>query len=60
MCGLKEDRILDSINTLTRQSTENRAAPRPVTDYLADNVSQQIVRLIFSYTAYVNATVWRK
>ncbi len=54
MTGLDKDTILDSIKIVT--STRMPI----VTDYDADNVAQKVVRIIMSYTGYVNRTVWKK
>lgn len=54
MTGLNKDTILDSIKVVT--STRMPV----VKDYDADNVAQKVVRIIMSYTGYVNRTVWRK
>ena len=60
MSGLKSERILDSIDIVTSQYTENKKAIHTISDYVADNVSRKVVRIILSYTDYVNRTVWHK
>ena len=60
MSGLKSERILDSIDIVTSQYTENKKAIHTISDYVADNVSKKVVRIILSYTDYVNRTVWHK
>ncbi|QQS18933.1 UDP-N-acetylglucosamine 2-epimerase (non-hydrolyzing) [Candidatus Saccharibacteria bacterium] len=54
MTGLDKDTILDSIKIVT--STRMPI----VKDYDVDNVSQKGVRIIMSYTGYINRTVWKK
>ncbi|MCA9347191.1 UDP-N-acetylglucosamine 2-epimerase (non-hydrolyzing) [Candidatus Saccharibacteria bacterium] len=53
MTGLDKDTVLDSIKVVT-----SKRMPI-VGDYDADNVAQKVVRIIMSYTGYVNRTVWR-
>ena len=60
MSGLNAERVLDAIDLVTSQYKENREVIRPIPDYAADNVSQKVVRIILSYTDYVNRTVWHK
>jgi len=60
MCGLRAERVIEAIDLVTAQSAGGRRAFRPVEDYGADNVSRKIVRIIASYTDYVNRTTWRK
>jgi len=54
MTGLDKDTVLDSIKVVTsgRMSV--------VVDYDVDKVAQKVVRIILSYTGYINRTVWRK
>ncbi len=54
MTGLDKDIVLDSIKIVTSQRMPI------VKDYDADNVAQKVVRIIMSYTGYVNRTVWKK
>ncbi len=54
MTGLDKETVLDSIKVVT--STRMPI----VKDYDADNVAQKVVRIIMSYTGYINRTVWRK
>ena len=60
MAGLNKDRIIEAIAVVTSQ---HLAEPRPikvVADYDVDNVSKKVLRIILSYTDYVNRTVWHK
>ncbi len=60
MSGLDARRVLESIEIVTKQHLENPGRIRRVADYEVDNVSAKMVRIIQSYTDYVNRTVWRK
>jgi UDP-N-acetylglucosamine 2-epimerase (non-hydrolysing) len=60
MTGLNKDRILESIDVVTSQFKENKRIIHTVSDYEADNVSKKVVRIILSYTDYINRTVWHK
>jgi UDP-N-acetylglucosamine 2-epimerase len=59
LAGLNPERILQSLEMVFLQQ-KNKVALRPVTDYTMPNVSEKVVRLILSYTDYVNRVVWRK
>jgi len=60
MSGLKPASVLNAVELVVRHQSQSRSAFRVVPDYEPDNVSRKIVRLIFSYTDYVNRVVWRK
>jgi UDP-N-acetylglucosamine 2-epimerase (non-hydrolysing) len=58
MAGLNPARVVEAIDSSVR-SYEKGAQPfMPVSDYAAHNVSDKVVRIILSYTDYVNRTVW--
>jgi UDP-N-acetylglucosamine 2-epimerase (non-hydrolysing) len=59
MSGLKAERVLESIDLVRRHRDDGRRF-RPAQDYEAEDVSAKVVRIILSYTDYVNRTVWRK
>jgi len=60
MSGLKKERVLDAVRVVLDQHQQGGAKRRHVTDYEVLNVSQQVLRVVTSYTDYVNRTVWRK
>ncbi len=61
MIGLNAEKIVHAVNVVTQQhsSTEPRDFP-VVADYNVPNVSKKVLRIIMSYTPYVNRTVWYK
>ncbi|MHB0995535.1 MAG: non-hydrolyzing UDP-N-acetylglucosamine 2-epimerase [Elusimicrobiales bacterium] len=60
MCGLEPERVLEAVAMVTAQHSPAKRRFRVVPDYEADNVSGKVVRIVLSYTDYVNRTVWRK
>jgi UDP-N-acetylglucosamine 2-epimerase (non-hydrolysing) len=60
MCGLKPDRVLDAVRIVTSQHDRNTRIVSVVKDYLGGPVSKKIVRIVHSYTDYINRTVWSK
>jgi len=60
MAGLTKDRVLDAVRITIAQHDFQKASVRPVQDYENPSVSKQVLRIVESYTDYVNRTVWRK
>jgi UDP-N-acetylglucosamine 2-epimerase len=60
MVGLELNRVLQGLDILTTQNTGEIRSLRQVADYSMPNVSDKIVRIIHSYTDYVNRVVWKK
>ena len=60
MVGLDTDRVLQGLAILATQSRRDDRLLRRVADYSVPNVSDKVVRIIHSYTDYVNRVVWRK
>jgi UDP-N-acetylglucosamine 2-epimerase (non-hydrolysing) len=59
MSGYEKDRVLKAVDVVTTQF-KNGERFNLINDYKTENVSKKIVRLILSYTGYVNEYVWRK
>jgi UDP-N-acetylglucosamine 2-epimerase (non-hydrolysing) len=59
MSGLKKDRVIEAIEIVTKQHSKDRVM-KIVKDYDVDNVSKKVLRIILSYTDYINRTVWHK
>ena len=57
MVGLKKERIMQGLSIL---ETQNKTTLRKVDDYSMPNVSDKVLRIILSYTDYVNRIVWKK
>jgi UDP-N-acetyl-L-fucosamine synthase len=60
MVGLSPERIMQGLVQLQTQKTGSERNFRPVADYSMPNVSEKMVRIILSYTDYVNRVVWSK
>lgn len=60
MTGLEVDRIMQALSILEAQPRASQRLLQLVDDYKATNVSEKVVRIILSYTDYVNRHVWRK
>lgn len=60
MTGLEFDRIDEALNILKNQKLGDQRSLELVKDYNAPNVSERVVRIILSYTDYINRFVWHK
>jgi len=60
MSGLSKARVLQAVEVATTHNSQDIRVITPVRDYEADNVSKKVLRIILSYTDYVNRTVWHK
>lgn len=60
MCGLQKEKVLDAVELVRCNYEENKKLLCLVPDYDVENVSLKVVRIIMSYTDYVNRTVWFK
>ncbi|MFH2138250.1 MAG: UDP-N-acetylglucosamine 2-epimerase (non-hydrolyzing) [Candidatus Omnitrophota bacterium] len=60
MCGLKASDIINAIKTVSAQHSKINRQFKIIPDYDVDNVSKKVVRIIMSYTDYINRTVWFK
>jgi len=60
MSGLNKDRVIEAIEVVTKQHDRHKRPMKIVADYNVDNVSKKVLRIILSYTDYINRTVWHK
>ena len=60
MVGLNFERVQQAINILKSQTYGDERALNIVSDYNIPNVSQKVVRILHSYTDYVQRVVWKK
>ena len=60
MSGLRSYRVIESIDLVTSQYADDNNSIHSIKDYAPDNVSKKVVRIILSYTDYVNRVVWHK
>ena len=59
MTGLELDRVLQGLQILESQPRDDNRLLRLVGDYSMPNVSDKVVRIVLSYTDYVNRVVWQ-
>lgn len=55
MVGLEKERVLQGLNILDQRTTVNKI----VRDYDIDNVSDKVLKIIISYTDYIQKNVWK-
>jgi UDP-N-acetyl-L-fucosamine synthase len=60
MVGLEPERVIQALSILQHQARGDNRDLRQVADYSMPNVSDKVVRIIHSYTDYVNRIVWKK
>jgi len=60
MCGLKEERVLEAVKVISSQYERGSRLMSVVEDYQGGLISKKIVRIVLSYTDYINRTVWSK
>ncbi len=60
MVGLEEQRVLQGLVILQNQPRGTERILRQVADYSMPNVSDKVLRIIHSYTDYVNRVIWKK
>ena len=60
MVGLETERVRQALDILNTQKRGEERNLRTVADYSMPNVSDKVVRIIHSYTDYVNRVVWKK
>ena len=60
MAGLEKERIMQCLVMIEDQPRGEKRLMRQVEDYSIPNVSDKVVRIIHSYTDYVNRVIWKK
>jgi len=60
MVGFNFERVMQGLAILEQQTYGNERLFRQVADYSMPNVSDKVVRIIHSYTDYINRIVWKK
>lgn len=60
MVGLEVDNIVRGLAILATQGRDEERTLLPVADYHVPNVSAKVLRIITSYTDYINRIVWKK
>jgi UDP-N-acetylglucosamine 2-epimerase (non-hydrolysing) len=60
MSGIERERVIEAVNIIVNQFTDNPKSIRIINDYNVENVSIKVLRIILSYIDFVNRTVWKK
>ena len=58
MVGLNSERIMQGLKIISKQKRGLERTLRPVADYSMPNVSDKVLRIIISYTDYINRVTW--
>ncbi len=58
--GLSIERIFQGLDILATQARGDQRVLRLVNDYSTGNVSEKVLRIILSYTDYINRKIWHK
>ena len=59
MVGLDTQRVLQALHILESQQRGGERLLRQVAEYTSPNVSDKVLRILYSYTDYVKRTVWK-
>ena len=59
MVGLEEERVIEGLDILKNQPKGEKRLINRVNDYSVPNVSEKVLRIIYSYTDYTNKFVWK-
>ena len=60
LVGLSVERVMHGLAILESQGRGDERSLHLVNDYRADNVSEKVLRIVLSYTDYVNRKVWHR
>ncbi len=60
LVGMDVDRVMQGLRILESQPRGESRLLRQVAEYSMPNVSDKVVRIVHSYTDYVNRVVWKK
>lgn len=60
LAGIEQSRVLRALEVLVEQAAIGHGRVRTPPDYQIANVSEKVVRILLSYTDYVNRTIWRQ
>lgn len=60
MSDLKPEKVLEAVDSAVALLAKPEWAPVPPPDYIAPDLSRQVVKIILSYTDYVRRNVWRQ
>ena len=60
MSGLETERVLQAIEVTMAHYAQEERPFRILPDYDTDNVARKVLKIILSYTDYINRTVWHK
>ncbi len=58
LAGIEQSSVMRALEVLVSQTAAGSGQVRTPADYLMPNVSEKVVRILLSYTDYINRTVW--